>query len=260
MVGCKPEIGNGHSVGTLWVGQQPTVAHCELNQVLIIADIYLTKLLKKYRRKFNQVKFAVLKFYEAVNTGQNGGLKTRILSKTWSLYRRFRSVTEPGPTCMSVLPFWSSESEERSSRLSDRWCWHFTWKHGNLITNLSFVVFVALWYGYTSPDKNLVAALDRIKAVFRIRIHLIRIRIQHFRLNTDPDPDPGFWWPKIEKYLHPKLLKKLFFHKGRPSYRRSIQPSKENIQHFKTWNVESGSTDLIEFGSNPDPEPDSKHW
>jgi hypothetical protein len=23
-------------------------------------------------------------------------------------------------------------------------------------------------------------------------------------------------------------------HKGRPSYRRSLQPSKENIQHFKT--------------------------
>ncbi len=26
-------------------------------------------------------------------------------------------------------------------------------------------------------------------AVFRIRIHFIRIRIQNFRLNTDPDPD-----------------------------------------------------------------------
>ncbi len=28
----------------------------------------------------------------------------------------------------------------------------------------------------------------------------------------------------------------LGLHKGRPSYRRSLQPSKENIQHFKTWN------------------------
>ncbi len=27
----------------------------------------------------------------------------------------------------------------------------------------------------------------------------------------------------------------LGLHKGRPSYRRSLQPSKENIQHFKTW-------------------------
>ncbi len=67
-------------------------------------------------------------------------------------------------------------------------------------------------------------------------------------------------------------------HKGRPSYgyRRNLQPSKENIQNFETWyfltffvlfgsflaswiriripNSESGSTDLIEFGSNPDPE------
>jgi hypothetical protein len=26
----------------------------------------------------------------------------------------------------------------------------------------------------------------------------------------------------------------LGLHEGRPSYRRSLQPSKENIQHFKT--------------------------
>ncbi len=26
-------------------------------------------------------------------------------------------------------------------------------------------------------------------------------------------------------------------HKGRPSYRRSLQPSKENIQYFKKWNL-----------------------
>jgi hypothetical protein len=26
----------------------------------------------------------------------------------------------------------------------------------------------------------------------------------------------------------------LSLHKGRPSYRKSLQPSKENIQHFKT--------------------------
>jgi hypothetical protein len=59
-------------------------------------------------------------------------------------------------------------------------------------------------------------------------------------------------------------------HKGRPSYSRSLQPSKENIQNFKTWKTSklsifvvifalldpdsdsrSGSTDLIESGSNP---------
>ncbi len=85
-----------------------------------------------------------------------------------------------------------------------------------------------------------------LQPVFRIRIHLIRIRdrIKHFRLNTDPDP--GFWWSKIKKFL--SWTKLAFFgskttvylslglHKGRPSYRRSLQPSKENIQYFKTWN------------------------
>ncbi len=80
------------------------------------------------------------------------------------------------------------------------------------------------------------------EAVFRIRIHLIWIRIQHFRLNTDPDP--GFWWPKIEKNLQLKfffwskttIYLILGLHKRRPSFRRSLQPSKANIKHFKTWN------------------------
>jgi hypothetical protein len=51
----------------------------------------------------------------------------------------------------------------------------------------------------------------------------------------------------------------LGLHKGRPSYRRSLQPSKENIQHFKTfflflW-VIFAFLDLIESRSNPDPDP-----
>jgi hypothetical protein len=67
-----------------------------------------------------------------------------------------------------------------------------------------------------------------------------RIRI------PDPDPlDPGFddlklkqkitaknlifiFWTKIAIYLS------LGLHKGRQNYRRSLQPSKENIQHLKT--------------------------
>ncbi len=80
--------------------------------------------------------------------------------------------------------------------------------------------------------------------------------------NADPDtyPDPAFfliadsdpgsgsrvWWLKIEKNLQLEIkflfsLSKLAIylslglHKGRTSYRRSLQPSKENIQHFKTW-------------------------
>ncbi len=60
----------------------------------------------------------------------------------------------------------------------------------------------------------------------------------------------------------------LGLHKERPRYRRSLQLSKEAIQHFKTWTLKkfstfvglfcppgSGSTDPIESGSNPDPDP-----
>ncbi len=75
--------------------------------------------------------------------------------------------------------------------------------------------------------------------VLRIRIHLIRIRIQlqHFRLNTDPDPI----WIRFRiqsgsRALMTKNWKKITgLHKERPSYRRSLQLSKEAIQHFKTW-------------------------
>jgi hypothetical protein len=82
----------------------------------------------------------------------------------------------------------------------------------------------------------------------RIRIHWTEIRIQHFRLTFDPDPDPilfqGFNNQKLKKNL--QLKKKHFFgskttiylslglFKGRPSYRRGLQLSKENIQNFKT--------------------------
>ncbi len=117
--------------------------------------------------------------------------------------------------------------------------------------------------------------------VFWIRIHLIRIRIQHFGLNTDPDsdPDPWFWWKKIYKkltgeksnffWIKTTIYLSLGFQKGRPSY-RILQPSKENAQHLKTWNLlffstfvghfclpgsGYGSIDLIEYVRDPD----SKH-
>jgi hypothetical protein len=38
-------------------------------------------------------------------------------------------------------------------------------------------------------------------------------------------------WSKNAIYLF------LVLREGRPSYRRSLQPSKENIQHFKSWNL-----------------------
>ncbi len=38
----------------------------------------------------------------------------------------------------------------------------------------------------------------------------------------------NFFWKKISIYSS------LGFHEGRPSYKKGLQPSKENIQHFKT--------------------------
>ncbi len=90
---------------------------------------------------------------------------------------------------------------------------------------------------------------------FRIRIHFFRIqiRIQRLRLETNTDPDPdliqsgsrslmaknwkklqlkknlNFFWSNIAIYLS------LGLHKVCPSYRRSLQLSKEAIQHFKSW-------------------------
>jgi hypothetical protein len=48
----------------------------------------------------------------------------------------------------------------------------------------------------------------------------------------------GFNSKKLKKFTAKKI--NVFFiskiDKGHPSYRSSLQPSKENIQHFKTWN------------------------
>ncbi len=100
--------------------------------------------------------------------------------------------------------------------------------------------------------------------------------IEH-RLNTNPDPDPylGVWWPKI-KNIYTWNLFVLIRTLGLHAYRTSKlqeKPSalqKENIQHSKTWNFLpfsifvvhfappgfwSGSTDLLEAGSNPDLDP-----
>ncbi len=66
-------------------------------------------------------------------------------------------------------------------------------------------------------------------------------------------------------------------HKGRPSYKRSRQLSKKNIQHLKTRNfsnffyfcgsflpfwirIRIPNTDPDHSGSNWDPDPDPQHW
>ncbi len=61
-----------------------------------------------------------------------------------------------------------------------------------------------------------------------------------------PDPDPGFDDIKLKKNYSWKFNLYFFYqklqftypldlHKGRPSYRRNLRPSKENIQYLKTW-------------------------
>jgi hypothetical protein len=80
-----------------------------------------------------------------------------------------------------------------------------------------------------SEDRN-GPALAKITG-FRIRIHLIRIRIQGF-LWAEKKFQLKFYFyffgSKITIYLSQGL------HKGRPNYKRSLQLSKDNIQHFKT--------------------------
>jgi hypothetical protein len=94
--------------------------------------------------------------------------------------------------------------------------------------------------------------LGYLFAVLWIRIHWIRIRIQHFKWMQirnpvqNPDTDPWFWWTKIEKIFF--LFFSFLDHKLKFSYpwapikdvqttRRSLQPSKKNIQHLKRWKL-----------------------
>ncbi len=126
-----------------------------------------------------------------------------------------------------------------------------------------------------------------------------------FNADPDTDPDPAFFiiadpdsgsgsrllWPKIDKKL--LLKKKLNFfgskttiylslglHKERPSYRRSLQPSKENIQYLKTWkfwtffyfcglflpswirirNLNADPDPATQINADPDTDPDPKPW
>ncbi len=51
----------------------------------------------------------------------------------------------------------------------------------------------------------------------------------------------------------------LDLHKGRPTYRKTLQPSKESIQHFKAYILKFFSIFVGSF-SLLDPDPDPKHW
>jgi hypothetical protein len=62
----------------------------------------------------------------------------------------------------------------------------------------------------------------------------IRIRIQGFK---DQKLGKIHCWKNVNFFgSKTTIYLSLCLHKGFPSYRRSLRPSKENIQHFKTWN------------------------
>ncbi len=150
--------------------------------------------------------------------------------------------------------------------------------------------FTEIFFGYSHRTE---AAADQNLAGLWIRIHFFQIRIQSLMLETNTDPDPDTDPIRLQGFNDQKLKKKqlisflsitamylsLGLHKVCLSYRRSLQLSKEAIQHFKTWTFTnfflllwvifalldpdpdseygSGSTDPIEYGSNTDPDPGS---
>jgi hypothetical protein len=88
-------------------------------------------------------------------------------------------------------------------------------------------------------------------------IDLMRIRIQFWI--------QGFDNRKFKKFTAIKLFFIIFWiencnllifrpPKGRTSYRESLQPSKENVQHFKTWKFFTFSIFVGHF-CPPDPDP-----
>jgi hypothetical protein len=90
----------------------------------------------------------------------------------------------------------------------------------------------------------------------------IRIQVQDFddQKLEKCTAETKIFWSKIAIYLF------LGLHKDVQSYRRNLPPSKENIQHFKTWNLFNFflflwviftllDPDRIRF-PNPNPDPD----
>ncbi len=81
-------------------------------------------------------------------------------------------------------------------------------------------------------------SLQMPEAVLWIRIQhfkWIRIRFQGF----DDQKLKKYNWQFLYLFFISKIAINLSLglHKGRPSYRRSLHPSNENIQHFTRWNL-----------------------
>jgi hypothetical protein len=88
------------------------------------------------------------------------------------------------------------------------------------------------------------------------------------KISSVSDPDslsPYLDSFRIHGFDDKKFDHKLL-HEGRPSYRRSLQPSKENIRHFKTISWTFLYLGFIFALLDPDPltclnpNPDLKHW
>ncbi len=101
------------------------------------------------------------------------------------------------------------------------------------------------------PQESL-ALYKSFNSLWGGRMHMLAVFRIWYSINTDPNTIltrttvQGFDSQKLEKiYCWKKslfLIKNyctinlsLGLHKGFSSYRRSLQPSKENIPHFKTW-------------------------
>ncbi len=106
-------------------------------------------------------------------------------------------------------------------------------------------------------------------AVFWIRI--VWFQIQHFRLipiririqSFDDQKFKNLQLKKLDIFLSMiAIYLSLDLHKGRPSYRKNLQPSKDQL--FKTWNFLTSFIFVLIRIPNPDPpnwlNPDPKHW
>ncbi len=114
--------------------------------------------------------------------------------------------------------------------------------------------------------------------MFQIRINCFRIRIQHCKLITNPDPNPVILMNKNGKNLQLKKFFNIFLStiamylslglqaigEAFIPQKRTSSTSKHEIEISSLFSIfvghffppGSGSTDLIESGSNPYP----KHW
>ncbi len=91
------------------------------------------------------------------------------------------------------------------------------------------------WFRQTlsNPSSGLYRSSSSSRVLDPYGIHLIRIRIQGFYMTKN--------WKKFtaEKFFFGSkttIYISLGFFKGRTSYKRNLQLSKENIQHLKPWN------------------------